>query len=64
MGIMNERMYLNDLKSEIEVKRQELNRLIIGSIDKNKILKFSMELDKLIYQYCNLEKKNKKRAEC
>ncbi|MCR2043264.1 aspartyl-phosphate phosphatase Spo0E family protein [Anaerosalibacter massiliensis] len=61
---MNERIYLNDLKSEIEVKRQELNELVIGSIDRNKVLRFSMELDKLIYQYCHLERQNKKRAEC
>lgn len=61
---MNERIFLNDLKSEIEIKRQELNRLMTGSMDRNKILEFSMELDKLIYQYCYIERKNKKRAEC
>lgn len=53
---------LNVLKENIEEKRDNLNRLMDRGIDKDKILKFSMDLDKLIYEYYILEGHNNKKA--
>lgn len=53
---------IGDLKKSIETKRDELNTLMDGDIDKDKVLKFSIELDKLIYEYCKFERDNKKEA--
>ena len=53
-------IYLEKLKEKIEKKREELNELIIDGLKKEKILLFSMELDELISEYYNLEKKCKK----
>ena len=52
---MSESCLLNELKIEIEDKRRELDRLIVSEMDRDEILKFSMELDKLIGKYYNLE---------
>ena len=53
---------IDDLKKSIETKIHELNTLMDGDIDKDKVLKFSIELDKLIYEYCKFERDNKKEA--
>lgn len=50
------------LKKNIETKRDYLNMLMNGNYDKDKILKFSMELDKLIYEYYKLEDDNNEKA--
>ncbi len=47
---------LDKLKKEIECKQEELNELMIGERNKNKILVSSMELDKIINLYYNLIK--------
>lgn len=56
----NDGIYLERLKEKIEKKREELNELIIDGLKKEKVLLFSMELDELISEYHNLEKKCKK----
>ncbi len=53
---------LEDLKKEIEDKRVSLNQLILTDVDKENILKFSNELDKLIDKYYDY-KLNKNRAD-
>lgn len=42
---------LEELKSEIEVKREKLNNLILREVSKEEVLKFSVELDILIHKY-------------
>lgn len=47
------------LKEEIEKKREQLNKIVIEEISKDKILKFSQELDVLISEYtCKVAEDN------
>jgi hypothetical protein len=62
MGQMNNGYSLKELKIEIEDKRRKLNELVVSSIDKDEVLKFSIELDRLIGKYYDVEL-NKKRAD-
>lgn len=51
---------LKELKDEIEDKRSVLNNLIVKGINKDMLIDYSVELDKLIYEYHNIElNKNK-----
>lgn len=60
--MVNESYLLDELKIEIENKRKTLNQLIISDISRNELLKISIELDKLIGRYYDIEL-NKKRAD-
>lgn len=62
MGKVSKTYLLDELKSEIEDKRNRLNELVISDISKNELLKISVELDKLIGRYYDIEL-NKKRAD-
>ena len=53
---------LEEIKNEIEEKRRKLNQMILVEVDKDEVLKFSVELDKLIDKYYYLEL-NKSRAD-
>ncbi len=46
---------LEELKTEIETKRKELNLLVVEDINKDEVLKFSVELDKLIEKYYSIQ---------
>lgn len=51
---------LKKLKDEIEGKRSVLNELMIRGTNKDILIDCSIELDKLIYKYHNIElNKNK-----
>lgn len=53
---MRKKLSLQKLKKDIEIKREELNKMIIRKdVDKNDVLKFSEELDNLIDRYYKLE---------
>ncbi|SCL88948.1 MULTISPECIES: aspartyl-phosphate phosphatase Spo0E family protein [Tissierellales] len=56
---MNNIITLENLKVEIEKKREELNNLMVCEIDKYKILDFSQKLDKLIFQYYKFRENEK-----
>lgn len=51
---MNKLDLLEQVRKEIECKREGLNKLVINEMDKGKVLIFSMELDNLINGYYNL----------
>ncbi len=59
---MGESNSLEEIKIEIEDKRIKLNELVISDINKDDVLKFSIELDRLIGKYYDIEL-NKKRAD-
>ncbi len=52
-------MQINRLKEEIEMQREELNKILIKNTNKDKIIKASEKLDTLINKYysINLNKK-------
>lgn len=50
---------LEELKKDIEIKRKELHRMINKEIDKDELLKYSVELDEVIGKYYSV-KLNKK----
>lgn len=52
---MSKGVLLEELKSKIENKRDELNQLVGKDIRKDELLRFSMELDELIYEYYDLK---------
>ncbi|XOQ18400.1 MAG: hypothetical protein ACFWUA_07795 [Sporanaerobacter sp.] len=56
---MTKKTSLELLKDEIAMKRGELNSLVEGDVDRQKLLKISMDLDELIYKYYMLEKEFK-----
>lgn len=58
---MENNFLLEEIKNEIEDKRKALNQLILVDADKEDILKFSIELDRLIDKYYSL-KLNKKQS--
>ena len=51
MGKRCNEQLLEELKTEIEIKREKLNSLVIGEVSKEEVLKFSIELDELIHKY-------------
>ena len=53
--MMEEECRLREIKGEIENKRMSLNQLILRGINKDKILKCSIELDKLIVKYYDIK---------
>ncbi|MCF6463651.1 aspartyl-phosphate phosphatase Spo0E family protein [Clostridium sp. Cult1] len=55
MGKMCSEQVLEELKTEIETKRKELNLLVVEDINKDEVLKFSVELDKLIEKYYSIQ---------
>lgn len=59
---MENSFLLEEIKNEIENKRKALNQLILIDADKEDILRFSIELDRLIDKYYSLEL-NKNRAD-
>lgn len=52
---MSKEQLLEELKTEIEVKRKELNLLVVKDINRDEVLKFSVELDKLIDKYYSIQ---------
>ena len=46
---------IEKLKHEIENKRARLNNLIVSDGDKNEVLEYSMELDRLIGEFYEQE---------
>lgn len=55
MRVLKNILLLEELKNEIEKKRANLNNLIIEDKDDLEVLKFSMELDRLIGKYYSYE---------
>ncbi|MCF6464803.1 hypothetical protein C3E90_02680 [Clostridium sp. Cult2] len=55
MGKMSRERLLEELKTEIETKRNELNLLAVKDINRDEVLKFSIELDRLIDKYYNVQ---------
>ena len=55
MGNMSKEQLLKELKTEIETKRRELNSLVTKDMNKDEVLEFSVELDKLIDKYYNVQ---------
>ncbi|SHD75800.1 aspartyl-phosphate phosphatase Spo0E family protein [Schnuerera ultunensis] len=55
MGKMSREQLLEELKTEIETKRKELNLLVVKDINRDEVLKFSVELDKLIDKYYSIQ---------
>lgn len=45
---------MEDVKKEIQKKREELNIMLLNGLDKDKVLNFSQELDLLINKYYSL----------
>ncbi|WP_236914028.1 aspartyl-phosphate phosphatase Spo0E family protein [Clostridium sp. Cult2] len=52
---MSRERLLEELKTEIETKRNELNLLAVKDINRDEVLKFSIELDRLIDKYYNVQ---------
>ena len=46
---------IEELKEEIELKRKRLNEMVVDSVDKEAVLKFSVELDDLIGRFYELK---------
>ncbi len=42
---------MEEIKSEIERKRYKLNKMILTDINREELLKYSVELDRLIDKY-------------
>ena len=55
MNFVSAKCPLKEIKSQIEKKQGQLNKMIIADIDRDKLLKYSVELDRLIDQYYSLE---------
>lgn len=52
---MDENQCLIKLKEKIELKREKLNELIKESSSRDQVLHLSIELDKLIVEYYQIE---------
>ncbi|MBU5311539.1 aspartyl-phosphate phosphatase Spo0E family protein [Tissierella carlieri] len=52
--IMKKSMSIEELKEEIQKKREELNKIVSEGLDKDRILRYSQELDQLISKYYSL----------
>lgn len=59
---MKKNREIQKLKEEIEVQREELNKIVVQSKNKEKIIRISEKLDVLISQYYSINS-NKKIAE-
>mgnify|MGYP000951494159 CR=1 FL=1 len=46
---------LEEIKDQIEKKQGQLNRMVISDVDRKELLKYSIELDRLIDKYYSLE---------
>lgn len=46
---------LEKIKDQIEKKQGQLNRMVISDVDRKELLKYSIELDRLIDKYYSLE---------
>ncbi|WP_313757599.1 aspartyl-phosphate phosphatase Spo0E family protein [Tissierella sp.] len=57
---MIEKWCEKNIKREIQIKREELNKILLEGLDKDKILRFSQELDLLINKYYSLYIQDKK----
>lgn len=57
---MSRKRSLEELKKEIESKRERLNEMVRENIGDDDVLRFSTELDDLIMEYYELLKFNKK----
>lgn len=55
MGMVEEEYRLKEVKKEIENKRINLNQLVIKGINRDELLKFSVELDNLIVKYYDIK---------
>lgn len=55
MEILKNLFMIEKLKHEIENKRARLNNLIVSDGDKNEVLEYSMELDRLIGEFYEQE---------
>lgn len=55
MGTVRECCQLREVKDEIENKRRILNELVLKEIDRDELLRFSVELDKLIIKYYGIK---------
>ena len=52
--IMKKSMSIEELKEEIQKKLEELNKIVSEGLDKDRILRYSQELDQLISKYYSL----------
>lgn len=52
---MSKEQLMEDLCKEIEIKRMELNRMVVDNVDKEALLKFSIELDVLIKKFYEIK---------
>lgn len=50
---------IKQLKKEIEIKRNNLNKIVLEEKEKEKVIRFSQELDTLIKDYYLLNKERK-----
>ncbi|HAE92869.1 aspartyl-phosphate phosphatase Spo0E family protein [Tissierella praeacuta] len=57
---MSEKWCEKNIRREIQIKREELNKILLEGLDKDKILRFSQELDLLINKYYSLYIQDKK----
>jgi len=55
MWRMSKEQLMEDLCKEIEIKRMELNRMVVDNVDKEALLKFSIELDVLIKKFYEIK---------
>jgi hypothetical protein len=55
MWRMSKEQMIEELCKEIELKRMELNRMVVDNVDKEALLKFSVELDNLIKKFYELQ---------
>ncbi|NMB27240.1 MAG: aspartyl-phosphate phosphatase Spo0E family protein [Tissierellia bacterium] len=53
--MVEEEYRLKEVKKEIENKRINLNQLVIKGINRDELLKFSVELDNLIVKYYDIK---------
>lgn len=51
--------WMQNMQDRIEKKRNQLNNMILSNINKEQLLKYSMELDKLINDYYSELNKNR-----
>ncbi|WP_313232247.1 aspartyl-phosphate phosphatase Spo0E family protein [Tissierella praeacuta] len=57
---MIEKWFEKNINREIQIKREELNIMLLDGLDKDKVLRFSQELDLLINKYYSLYIQDKK----
>lgn len=57
--VMGHDRWMQNMQDRIEKKRNQLNNMILSNINKEQLLKYSMELDKLINDYYSELNKNR-----